>query len=96
MVRPDTMNLSCACLTKYASRDRTPWPLAGPPGEGRSGFDVVLPNPSFSRHLDPDRVVEDFKIGRTRQTELLFLQPILRLPFTRTALRRNLHPRYQV
>ena len=41
------------------------------------GFDVVLANPPFSGRLDPDRIVEDVKIGRTRQTELLFLQYML-------------------
>ncbi|MXW68609.1 MAG: N-6 DNA methylase, partial [Acidimicrobiia bacterium] len=38
------------------------------------GFDVILANPPFSGRLDKDRIVEEVKIGRTAQTELLFLQ----------------------
>ena len=41
------------------------------------GFDVILANPPFSGRLDRDRIVEDVKIGRTAQTELLFLQYML-------------------
>ena len=41
------------------------------------GFDVVLANPPFSGRLDKDRVVEEVKVGRTAQTELLFLQFML-------------------
>ncbi len=41
------------------------------------GFDVILANPPFSGRLDKDRIVEEVKIGRTAQTELLFLQFML-------------------
>ncbi len=41
------------------------------------GFDVILANPPFSGRLDRDRIVEDVKVGRTAQTELLFLQYML-------------------
>ena len=41
------------------------------------GFNVILANPPFSGRLDRDRIVEDVKIGKTAQTELLFLQYIL-------------------
>ena len=41
------------------------------------GFDVILANPPFSGRLDRDRIVEDVKVGRTGQTELLFLQYML-------------------
>ena len=42
-----------------------------------NGFDVILANPPFSGRLDKDRIVEDVKIGKTAQTELLFLQYML-------------------
>ncbi len=42
-----------------------------------NGFDAILANPPFSGRLDRDRIVEDVKIGRTAQTELLFLQYML-------------------
>ena len=42
-----------------------------------AGFDVILANPPFSGRVDKDRIVEDVKVGRTTQTELLFLQYIL-------------------
>ena len=38
------------------------------------GFDVVLANPPFSGRLDKDRIADDVRVGRTAQTELLFLQ----------------------
>ena len=41
------------------------------------GFDVILANPPFSGRLDRDRIVEEVKVGRTAQTELLFLQYML-------------------
>ena len=41
------------------------------------GFDVVLANPPFSGRLDKDRIVEEVRVGRTAQTELLFLQFML-------------------
>ena len=56
------------------SLDRTAKAELGLPVQG---FDVVLANPPFSGRLDPDRIVEDVKVGRTRQTELLFLQYML-------------------
>ena len=41
------------------------------------GFDVILANPPFSGRLDSDRIVDEVKVGRTKQTELLFLQFML-------------------
>ena len=41
------------------------------------GFDLILANPPFSGRLDRDRIVEDVKVGRSGQTELLFLQYML-------------------
>ena len=41
------------------------------------GFEVILANPPFSGRLDKDRIVDDVKVGRTAQTELLFLQYML-------------------
>ena len=83
MVRLATMNLSLRGLDKVRilrrdaltrSLDRSAKAELGLPVQG---FDVVLANPPFSGRLDPDRIVEDVKIGRTRQTELLFLQYML-------------------
>ena len=83
MVRLATMNLSLRGLDRVRilrrdaltrSLDRTAKTELGLPAPG---FDVVLANPPFSGRLDPDRIVEDVKIGRTRQTELLFLQYML-------------------
>ena len=83
MVRLATMNLSLRGLDKVRilrrdaltrSLDRSTKAELGLPVQG---FDVVLANPPFSGRLDPDRIVEDVKIGRTRQTELLFLQYML-------------------
>ena len=56
------------------SLDRTAKAELGLPVQG---FDVILANPPFSGRLDRDRIVEDVKIGRTGQTELLFLQYML-------------------
>ena len=83
MVRLATMNLSLRGLDRVRilrrdaltrSLDRTAKAELGLPV---LGFDVVLANPPFSGRLDPDRIVEDVKVGRTRQTELLFLQYML-------------------
>ena len=41
------------------------------------GFDAILANPPFSGRLDRDRIVEEVKVGRSAQTELLFLQFML-------------------
>ena len=38
---------------------------------------MILANPLFSGRLDKDRIVDDVKVGRTAQTELLFLQYML-------------------
>ncbi|MCY4634998.1 MAG: N-6 DNA methylase [Acidobacteria bacterium] len=78
MVRLATMNLSLRGLDRVRilrrnaltrSLDRSAKAKLGPPVQG---FDVVLANPPFSGGRDSDRIVEDVKIGRTRQTELLF------------------------
>ena len=83
MVRLATMNLSLRGLDRVRilrrdaltrSLDRSAKADLGLPVRG---FDVVLANPPFSGRLDADRIVEDVKIGRTRQTELLFLQYML-------------------
>ena len=83
MVRLATMNLTLRGLDRVRilrrdaltrSLDRTAKAELGLPVQG---FDVVLANPPFSGRLDPDRIVEDVKVGRTRQTELLFLQYLL-------------------
>ena len=83
MVRLATMNLTLRGLDRVRilrrdaltrSLNRTAKAELGLPVQG---FDVVLANPPFSERLDPDRIVEDVKVGRTRQTELLFLQYML-------------------
>ena len=83
MIRLATMNLSLRGLDRVRilrrdaltrSLDRAAKTELGLPVQG---FDVVLANPPFSGRLDPDRIVEDVKVGRTRQTELLFLQYML-------------------
>ena len=83
MVRLATMNLSLRGLDRVRilrrdaltrSLDRATKAELGLPVRG---FDVVLANPPFSGRLDRDRIVEDVKVGRTRQTELLFLQYML-------------------
>ena len=83
MVRLATMNLTLRSLDRVRilrrdaltrSLDRTAKAELGFPVQG---FDVILANPPFSGRLDRDRIVEDVKIGRTAQTELLFLQYML-------------------
>ena len=80
MVRLATMNLTLRGLDHVRilrrdaltrSLDRAAKAELGLPTKG---FDVVLANPPFSGRLDKDRIVEEVKIGRTAQTELLFLQ----------------------
>ena len=80
MVRLATMNLTLRGLDHVRilrrdaltrSLDRAAKAELGFP---TNGFDVVLANPPFSGRLDKDRIVEEVKIGRTAQTELLFLQ----------------------
>ena len=83
MVRLATMNLTLRGLDKVRilrrdaltrSLDRAAKAELRMPPEG---FDAVLANPPFSGRLDRDRIVEDVRIGRTAQTELLFLQYML-------------------
>ena len=83
MVRLATMNLTLRGLDQVRilrrdaltrSLDRAAKSELGLPA---NGFDVVLANPPFSGRLDKDRIVEEVKIGRTAQTELLFLQYML-------------------
>ena len=83
MVRLATMNLTLRGLDRVSilrrdaltrSLDRAAKAELGLPV---SGFDVILANPPFSGRLDRDRIVEDVKVGRTAQTELLFLQYML-------------------
>ena len=83
MVRLATMNLTLRGLDKVRilrrdaltrTLDRTAKAELDLPAEG---FDVILANPPFSGRLDKDRIVEEVKVGRTTQTELLFLQYML-------------------
>ena len=83
MVRLATMNLTLRGLDRVRvlrrdaltrSLDRAAKAELGMPPQG---FDAILANPPFSGRLDRDRIVEDVKIGRTAQTELLFLQYML-------------------
>ena len=83
MVRLATMNLTLRGLEEVPIRrrdaltrtlDRAEKASLGLPLEG---FDVMLANPPFSGRVDRDRIVEDVKVGRTGQTELLFLQYML-------------------
>ena len=83
MVRLATMNLTLRGLDKVRilrrdaltrSLDRAGKAEIGFPARG---FDVILANPPFSGRLDRDRIVEEVRIGRTAQTELLFLQYML-------------------
>ncbi len=83
MVRLATMNLTLRGLDRVRvlrrcaltrSLDRAAKAALGLPTQG---FDVILANPPFSGRLDRDRVVEEVKVGRTAQTELLFLQYML-------------------
>ena len=83
MVRLATMNLTLRGLDRVRilrrdaltrSLDRAAKAELGLPARG---FDVILANPPFSGRLDRDRIVEEVKVGRTAQTELLFLQYML-------------------
>ena len=83
MVRLATMNLTLRGLDKVRilrrdaltrSLDRAAKAELGLPARG---FDVMLANPPFSGRLDKDRIVEEVRVGRTAQTELLFLQFML-------------------
>ncbi len=83
MVRLATMNLTLRGLdrVRILRRDALTRPLdraaKAELGLPVQGFDIILANPPFSGRLDKDRIVEDVKIGRTAQTELLFLQYML-------------------
>ena len=83
MVRLATMNLTLRGLdrVRILRRDALTRPLdrgtKAELGFPAPGFDVILANPPFSGRLDRDRIVEDVKVGRTAQTELLFLQYML-------------------
>ena len=83
MVRLATMNLTLRGLDRVRvlrrdaltrSLDRAARAELGLPA---GGFDVILANPPFSGRLDKDRIVEEVRVGRTAQTELLFLQFML-------------------
>ena len=83
MVRLATMNLTLRGLDRVRilrrdaltrTLDRAAKAELGLPAQG---FDVILANPPFSGRLDKDRIVDDVKVGRTAQTELLFLQYML-------------------
>ena len=83
MVRLATMNLTLRGLDKVRilrrdaltrALDRAAKAELGLPTQG---FDVILANPPFSGRLDRNRIVEEVKVGRTAQTELLFLQYML-------------------
>ena len=83
MVRLATMNLTLRGLDNVRilrrdaltrALDRAEKAELGLPAEG---FDIILANPPFSGRLDKDRIVDDVKVGRTTQTELLFLQYML-------------------
>ena len=83
MVRLATMNLTLRGLDRVRilrrdaltrSFDRAVKAELGLPVHG---FDAILANPPFSGRLDKDRIVEEVKVGRTAQTELLFLQFML-------------------
>ena len=83
MVRLATMNLTLRGLdrVRILRRDALTRPLdravkADLEFPAR-GFDVILANPPFSGRLDRDRIVEDVRVGKTAQTELLFLQYML-------------------
>ena len=83
MVRLATMNLTLRGLdrVRIARRDALTRTLdraaKAELGLPAQGFDVILANPPFSGRLDKDRIVVDVKVGRTAQTELLFLQYML-------------------
>ena len=83
MVRLATMNLTLRGLdrVRILRRDALTRPLdraaKAELGFPVHGFDVILANPPFSGRLDRDRIVEEVRVGRTAQTELLFLQYML-------------------
>ena len=83
MVRLATMNLTLRGLdrVRILRRDALTRPLdraaKAELGFPARGFDVILANPPFSGRLDRDRIVEDVRVGKTAQTELLFLQYML-------------------
>ena len=83
MVRLATMNLTLRGLdrVRILRRDALTRPLdraaKAELGFPVHGFDVILANPPFSGRLDRDRIVKEVRIGRTAQTELLFLQYML-------------------
>ena len=83
MVRLATMNLTLRGLdrVRILRRDALTRPLdraaKAELGMPPQGFDAILANPPYSGRLDRDRIVEDVKVGRTAQTELLFLQYML-------------------
>ncbi len=83
MVRLATMNLTLRGLdrVRVLRRDALTRTLDGAAkaelGLPARGFDVILANPPFSGRLDKDRIVDEVKVGRTAQTELLFLQYML-------------------
>ena len=83
MVRLATMNLTLRGLDRVRilrrdaltrALDRAAKAELGLPAQG---FDVILANPPFSGRLDRDRIVDEVKVGKTAQTELLFLQYML-------------------
>ena len=83
MVRLATMNLTLRGLDRVRilrrdaltrTLDRAAKAELGLPSKG---FDVILANPPFSGRLDRDRIVDEVKVGRTAQTELLFLRFML-------------------
>ena len=41
------------------------------------GFDVILANPPFSGTIDKDRISNSIKVGKSKETEVLFLKYIL-------------------
>ena len=95
MVRLATMNLTLRGLEKVRilrrdaltrSLDRSAKLELGFPADG---FDVILANPPFSGRLDKDRIVDEVKVGRTAQTELLFLQYMLKPTEGGRAMRRR-------
>ena len=83
MVRLATMNLTLRGLdqVRILRRNALTRPLDGVTkaelGLPVAGFDVILANPPFSGRVDKDRIVGGVKVGRTAQTELLFLQYML-------------------
>ena len=83
MVRLATMNLTLRGLdrVRVLRRDALTRTLDGAAkaelGLPARGFDVILANPPFSGRLDKDRIVDEVRVSRTAQTELLFLQYML-------------------